>query len=60
MDDPDPGELMTRLLLVLTLEQVALFVHHLEQLACYSHGYVMITWRDGQPYLIAHEASDKA
>lgn len=51
---------LQRLLALLTPEQLGLFASHCEVVAQHGYGQATITWRDGKPDLIYHQASDKA
>lgn len=57
--DRHPEWILEKLLALLTPEQLAVFVAHCELVAEYGFGQATITWRDGKPDLIYHQASDR-
>lgn len=54
-----PPAILARLLALFTPEQLKILVEHGEVVNEHGHGQLTVTWRDGKPDLIYHQASDR-
>ncbi len=59
MPEPDPAQLVERLLCLLTPRQLARFVRHCEAAAEDGWGRAWIDWENYRPDMIGHQSTDK-
>ena len=60
--DPEPTiplATLRRLLHLFPLPVLEVLIEHGEAVDCKGHGQVTVTWRDGKPDLVYHQASDR-
>lgn len=54
-----PLALLKRLLHLFSVQTLNVLVEHGEIVEVHGHGQLTVTWRDGKPDLVYHQASDR-